>query len=437
MKNLILKLTAIFSVLLASVQVHAQIQFSNLKELLLYSKMQSTYTSNNSIAVLQAKQTILAAKLNIVDFQGSINPSLTKNTQLPVTILPGEALGGQPGSSRELRMGTKHNAGLPVNLDVKLYNPSAWSSLKLADLNLKIVENDAKLTTKLLYENIATLYYNIVQLQEQKIHTEKNIEVIDTLLQIVQNRYKAGLVKQQDVNDIKISLINTKENANQLQFVIEQQMLSLKLLADIPDSISLKITEQIRLSAKADQLTIVSNNLQYNTLIQKQLYAKQNIKKSKEQLLPTVSFVFNNSTNQFSNKFLSSNWVNSQYLGLRLNFMLPNAQTISNISNAKFNYQLATNNTKQAAIKIGLENKQLATNYEKALAQSASNREIVSLQNDSYVKNKNLYKEGLIALDKLLTSYTNCLNAEYNLIASNVAIELAKAKININNETTY
>jgi hypothetical protein len=45
-----------------------------------------------------------------------------------------------------------------------------------------------------------------------------------------------------------------------------------------------------------------------------------------------------------------------------------------------------------------------------------------------------LYKEGLISMDEILTNFTNLVNSEYDLIASEVSVRVAAANISINNK---
>ena len=101
-------------------------------------------------------------------------------------------------------------------------------------INIKITETDNKLNQKNLYENIASTYYNIVQLNAQLESTKQNLLVADTLLQVTENKYKQGIAKQQDINESRVNQLTIKENINQIAYLIKQHYLSLKILADIP-----------------------------------------------------------------------------------------------------------------------------------------------------------------------------------------------------------
>jgi outer membrane protein TolC len=415
---------------------YAQKIVGSLDELWSYAQAQSFALKNNDVKTLQAKNTRLAAMFNIADLQANINGSFLNNTRLPVSVLPAEAFGGQPGTTREIQTGTPYNTGFGQSADIKLVNLGGWADYRLAKLNLNITETDNKLNQKSLYENIAVAYYNVIQLQEQLKSTQKSVTVADSLLQITQNKYLEGLVKQQDVNDAKVSWLNTKENARQIEYLITQQILSLKILTDIPENSQLQFSESI--GSKTDFLRpdVAKNYLSLGGFQQKELYAKESIKKQSWAMMPTLSFVFNNAYNQYNQDFTiaGGRWINSQYIGLKLNFALPNAQSISSQSKAKFEYQMALNNTRQAAIKTDLEHQKLQTDFDKANAQIQTNTEVLALQKDTYQRNKNLYLEGLQGIDRTLNSFSNWLNAEYNLVSSQVSLALAKAKISINNK---
>lgn len=433
MKKLILIITLITSQL---EQTKAQNRFDNLETLLTFANTKSISVQSNDIRVLQAKKTKLAAKLAIADPMANINGNFTNNTRLPVNLFPAEIFGGQKGEFREVQTGVQYNTASNQNLDIKLLNLEGWQNYKLSDINIQISETDSRLNVKNLHENIATVYYNIIQLNAQLESTQQNLLVVDTLLQVAENKYKQGLVKQQDVNDSRVNRLNIKENINQIQHLLKQNYLSLKILADIPDAEEVEITEKVALNLSITKPTVQLNDLLVQSNLLKEKYALGYIEKAKKSMYPTLSFMASNSFNQYNNDFtlFGGKWITSNYVGLRLNFVLPNANTISNRTKAYFDYELARKNTQQAQIKADLTTKQLSNDFEKAVSQLQSHAEILDIQRDTYEKNKNLYSEGLTSIDRPLNSFNAMLNAQYSLISSKVSVMLAQSKIDINNK---
>lgn len=433
MKQLFLVILLIISQLK---NIQAQQKFENLDELLAFANTKNISIQSNNIRLLQAKKTLLASKLAIADPISNINGSFTDNTRLPVNLFPAEIFGGQKGDFREIQTGVQYNTNSTQNLDIKLLNLEGWQNFKLSEINIRISENDIKLTQKNLHDNIASAYYNIVQLYAQMESTKQNLTVADSLLALAERKYKQGIVKQQDVNDTRVNELTIKESINQIEFLLKQNYLSLKILSDIPESENIEILERINISPTTSKPMVDSNNLLIESNRLKELSALTTIRKTKKAFAPTVSFVASNSFNQYNNDFtfFGGKWITSNYVGLKINFALPNANTLTNRFKAQYDYQLAQKNTEQAQIKANLTISQLETDWEKALSQTKNYSEIIAIQQDTYNKNKNLYEEGLISIDRVLNSFNLLTNAIYSLNSSKVSISLAQAKIDINNK---
>jgi OMF family outer membrane factor len=184
----------------------------------------------------------------------------------------------------------------------------------------------------------------------------------------------------------------------------------------------------------------MSHHLSYNHALLKEKYAYENLQKVKYSFLPTLSFVGSNSYNVYNQDFkvFGGDWINNNYVGLKLNWVLPNASLITNRTNAKYQHLLAQKTSEQTYTQAQNDVAQLENEVRKAISQYSAQREILAIQTDTYQKNENLYREGLQSLDKLLISFNNKVNAEYQTISSKVAVDLAYSKIDNHNKfSTY
>jgi outer membrane protein TolC len=414
----------------------AQKKFNNVTDFLQYATQKSISLQTSQLKVQQAQQGKLAAILSIPDVSGGINTSYTHNNKLPVTILPAAIFGGKEGETSQVRMGLPYQTGISQSIDIKLVNLEGWQNLKLAKLNNTITGNDVLLNKKNLEENLATTYYNIVQLQEQKKSTERNILIADSLLQISVNKHKNGLIKQQDVNDAKVNVLTITESKKNIEFVLLQQYNMLKSLADISVEENIAITETAETNVIKQAIDVQNSNLAYNTQKAREQYALENIKKTNYGLLPSLNFFANNANNSYNqtNTLYGGNFIHSNYLGLRLNWNIPNSNQVAGKDNAKYNYLLTQKSTEQTLVKAKLETEQLETGYHKAFSTYTSHKNIELLYQDTYQKNKNIYIQGLQSLDRAIASFNNLVNAQYNTIQSKVAILAAQSKIDINNK---
>jgi outer membrane protein TolC len=418
----------------------AQQEFNDLESFLNFVSVKSITLQSGEIKMDQAKKAKIAAIASIPDPTGNVSFSYTDNITLPVTLFPSNFSdpNAPAGEYKAQRLGVQYNSVLNNYGEIKLFNLQGWHNLKSSKQNLEATATDNKLTRKSLYENLASTYFNIVQLQEQLQSAKENLLVSDTLLRIAENKFQQGLLKKQDVNDTKVSYLNTQENVNQIAFIIQQQYLTLKTLADISERDSIVIDHLISTELSSTAPSVSHNNLNYINSLSKESIAKSNFKKNKAVTFPTLSLFFSDSRTQYNTSaglFDSKwDWYKSTYIGFKISMPMPfTANSLTSVNEAKYNHLLAQKNTEHARIKAELDNKQLSTDYSKSWSQFVSNKEIYELKKESYYKNRNLYAQGLLATEQTLNSFNAMVNSHYSLITSAISLLLANAKIDINN----
>ena len=427
----------LFFLLVKDTVADAQHSFNSLDALFNYANQKSTVLRSDSLKLDQAKKAKLAALLAIPDLNANVGLNVTDNTKLPVSVFPAEAFGGAPGTYREVQTGIQYTNNFNQYAEVKLINASGWQNYKLARINIATTNIDNKISKKILYENITNCYYNIITLQAQQSSTTENIKVSDTILQIVTNKHDAGIARQQDVNDAQASYINATESLRQIQSVIASQYLTLKILCDLPESEDIFISE-LPGSGKGAEPILSINELNYISSYNKQQYAMASYKQSKRTLLPSLNAFASNNNQQFSDNFSlldqHVNWINSNYIGLKLSWQIPTANTIAQISKAKYDYLLSVENTEHQRLKANLDFEQLKIEYSKSVSQSNSNKLVAMLREDTYRRNLENSREGIISLDKLLLSYNEMVNSSYTSISASVSVLLNESKIKIYNK---
>ncbi len=378
----------------------------------------------------------LAAILSIPDISGGVSGSYTDNTRLPVNLFPAEVFGGPAGTYREVQTGIRYTTSLNENVEVKLINPRSWKNLRLARLDLEAATADRQLQHRTMLQNLAASYFNIVTLLGQRTAAERNLAAADTLQKIAADKYREGLIRQQDVNESQANSLATGESLRQIDFALQQQYLALKVLADIPDSLAIIVEPNTAFDPSlpaAAQGGLSVRNRQINEQI-----AWTNYRQARQAFLPTLSFVQSYSTNRYSSqaffKELNARFIPSNYIGLRLNILIPGSSTIAQASKTRFEWLQARNSTEQERLQSALENRRMSVDYEKAISQWNNTRLLLTLYTDTYSKNLLLYREGLISLGDTLTSFNNLVNATYDEIAAAASVQLAKTKIDIHNQ---
>lgn len=273
---------------------------SSFDEFMDLANANSLTIKSGEIQLTQSKKAKLAAIYGVIDPSGTLSGSFTNNTQLPVSLIPSETLGGQPGTFQEVKFGVQYTTNINAYAEIKLLNLPGWENLKLTKLNIQLSMNNNKLNLKNLYENSAIIFFNIATLQEQFKSTEQNLKAAKQLYDITFNKYQSGLLNQQDVNESSINKKSVEEQINQIQFLIQQQYLALKLLCDIPEEVQFRIEPKSQKTAQ--NVEIRNNQLLLNNASLNEQISLSNYKKAKHENAPTISIFASQLEQQFNTR---------------------------------------------------------------------------------------------------------------------------------------
>lgn len=408
--------------------------FSTLNEVLEFSKTKN-YSFDN--AKLQTHLAELAKKTALGNaFNPKVNTSIQvlDNINLPISYLPAEAFGGVSGTFKEVQIGQQYVSTFNIQPQFDIINLSNFAQIKSAKINEQLVENQNKINEQNLYEKINAVYFNIISFNGQKEVVEENILIAENILKIISEKNKEGIARKQEVNEAEVNLILLKDKLEQLEMNTKIQYEILNLFFENKIESNLKQTiwdfkDQTILSAN-------QNNLQnQNSELQAQL-AQQEYKSLQYQNYPTLSFVssFNWQNLSNDNFFASkSNWQNFNYVGLKLGWELPTIQRISNIKSKKIQLEILQKTNEHKKAETESKNEQLNLEYQKSLQQFINFQKVFDLKKDTYEKNFNQFKEGILPLDKLLISQNDMIISKLNIVSVLTNIGFSKSKIEINN----
>lgn len=437
MRTLITYFVCLFSFTL-SVYAQTELKFNKIDTLYAYADKNSSVAKTNYQQILLARYQKVAALANVVNLRNPITFSLTDNTTLPVSFIPSNLLGGPPGSFKQITLGQQYVSNFNFTPQIDIINPGAWSQIKTANINEELTATNNLLNKKSLHESIAACYYNICSIKEQIDITTKNLQATDTLVQIVNNKFTQGIVRQQDVNDATVNKLTLQDKLNQLKISLEQQYNSLKIFCEIPLSAKITIDDVLNYSQQFTPEMDANSQLQAKATILQMEYAKADLRTNRLYNLPVISLLYSNSYYQNSiNQFFDTNpnnkWLNSAYLGAKVTFFLPDVNHILSSRNAKINYHTALVNMNHSKLQNEISNNQLHLDYEKAYSQFLASQQISKLKEENYKMAFNQYSQSILSFDKLLIAFNDMLTSRFNYSSALANLMYTKTKIDINN----
>jgi len=438
MKHVVLK-SILLIVFPLWVSAQKELRFNSLDSLFLFADKNSSVIKINDQQTLLAKYQKIAAMANVVNLRNPLTFTATNNTQLPVSFVPAEFLGGRPGTFKELTLGQQYVSNFNITPQIDIINAGAWAQIHSANINEELTATNNLINTKSLHESVAACYYNIISFREQVGITQKNIAAADTLVMIVNDKNSLGLVRQQDVNDAVVNKITLEDKLKQLQVSLEQQYNSLKILCDVQESTPIVLADELNYNQSLNAEMKVNSQLQLRAVQLQATMARSDLRMNRLLNLPVVSLLYSNSTYQNSNsQFFDANpnnkWLNSVYLGAKITFFLPDVNHILSSRNSKISYETSLINLEHGKLQNEIANTQLQLDYEKAYSQFFTSQKVFLLKEENYKMAFNQYSQSILPFDKLLTAFNDLLTSRCNYSSALANLLYSKSKIEISNK---
>jgi outer membrane protein TolC len=400
------------------------------------------FTKNNNITFQNANYENQMSDITTKTAIGNLfNPKIPTSIQVldninqQVSFLPGQAFGQPIGTFKEVTIGQQYVSTFNIQPQFDILNMANYALIKTTKINQQLVENQHKINEQNLYEKINIVYFNILTFNGQKEIVKENIIIAKDILRIITNKFNEGVARKQEVNEAEVNLISLQDKFEQIEMNTKIQYQTLNLFFE--NKIDAILSENIWNYQNTDTILKTQNNLIVeNATLQSQM-AQQENKALKYQNLPVLSFVSSLNWQNLSNDFSfskNSNWINYNYIGLKLSYDLPTTiQKITNQKSKQIQIQILKNNEKHSLKENESKNAQMILEYEKSLKQKENLWKIHDLKKDTYEKNFNQFKENILPLDKLLISQNDMLVSKLNIVSSLANIGFNKTKIEINN----
>jgi outer membrane protein TolC len=126
-------------------------------------------------------------------------------------------------------------------------------------------------------------------------------------------------------------------------------------------------------------------------------------------------------------------WLNSQYVGLKLSMPFPDINRFTQTKMSKVNKTIALQNAEHTKLQNDFTNKQLVIDYEKAYSQFMATRQIYELKKQNYQLALNQFSMDILSSDKLLIAFNDMITSRLNYSNSLANLLFSKSKIDINN----
>ncbi|MBA4745515.1 MAG: TolC family protein [Muricauda sp.] len=373
-----------------------------------------------------------------------INGAISYQNQLkqPVSQIPAEFFGGEPGTYQEVVFGQAQSMSATATLTQQIFDGSYIVGVQATKTFLDYSQNNKEKTELDVRKSVVEAYGNVLLAQESVKISEKNKATLEENLYETKRIYENGLGDEESVDQLQITLStvdNQLKNARRMEKITLQM---LNLMLGLPIETPTVLTENLDdLSQSQIDLGLIDTEFNIENNVDYKLAANLNeqryfeLKLAKSRALPTLNAFINYGGNSFSNNFnfldSGQQWFGSSILGVDLNIpIFSSLKRSASTQRAKIALEKAKTQFTEAQEQIRLQLESAKSDYILAIEQYGTSKDNLELAERIEKKNQIKYSEGLAtsfelrqAQTQLYTSQQEYLQSMVDVINKKIALE--------------
>ncbi len=415
----------------------------------------SVFTLDEAVAfALENNYSAVNANRDLVDAQKQkwetiatglpqISAGVSYQNQLkqPVSLIPAEIFGGEPGTFQEVIFGQPQQANATATLNQQIFDGSYIVGVQATKAFLRYSQNNKEKTDLEVRKAVTEAYGNVLLAQESVKIFEKNKAALESNLFETQKLFENGLGDEESVEQLQITLSSVE---NQLKNAVRLEEITLQMLnlvmgiaIDAPTRLAEDLDDlaqkQIDLALLESDFNI-ENNVDYKLALNLNEQRFFEHKLAKSRALPTLNAFVNYGSTAFADNFnfLSSDqqWFDSSVLGFDLNIpIFSSFKRSASTARAKIALEKAKTQLSEAEAQIRLQWESSKSDYILSIEQYETAKNNLGLAERIENKNQIKYSEGLASSFELRQAQTQLYDAQQGYLQS--MVEVINKKINL------
>ena len=406
-----------------------------------------TYALEHNYGALNAERDIIDAQKQkwetIATGLPQISGAVSYQNQLkqPVSQIPAEFFGGEPGTYQEVVFGQAQSMSASATLRQQIFDGSYIVGVQATKTFLEYSQNNKERTELDVRKSVVEAYGNVLLAQESVFISERNKATLEENLFETKRIYENGLGDEESVDQLQITLSkvdNQLKNARRMEKITLQM---LNLVLGLPIETPTVLTENLDdlTQSKIDLGLIdsefnIENNVDYKMAANLNEQRFLELKLAKSRALPTLNAFVNYGGNSFSNKFNFLNsgqqWFGSSILGVDLNIpIFSSLGRSASTQRAKIALEKAKTQFTEAQAQIRLQLESARSDYILAIEQYGTSKDNLELAERIEKKNQIKYSEGLATSFELRQAQTQLYTSQQEYLQSMVNVINKKTEL--------
>jgi outer membrane protein TolC len=170
-----------------------------------------------------------------------LNASYQRNIAAPVSFLPAEIFGGEPGEFLPVQFGADNQWNSTLSVEQPLFRPGVIVALGAARRFENLQGEVVRGSEQTIVTQVRAGYYQLLLSEEQARLTENSVRRVRESLEETRALNRAGLAGDYDVLRLEVELANLEPNLRRANNAVLQARRQLAVLVDVDDHETLAI----------------------------------------------------------------------------------------------------------------------------------------------------------------------------------------------------
>ena len=398
------------------------------------------YALENNYSSVNASRDMIDAQKQkwevIADGLPQINAAISYQNQLkqPVSLIPAEFFGGEPGTFTPITFGQPQQANATATLRQQIFDGSYIVGVQATRTFLDYSKNNKEKTDQEVKAAVVNAYGNVLLAQETVTIAQNNKNTLEKTLFETQKLFENGLGDEESVEQLQITLSSVEsalKNAQRLEGITLQ---ILNLVMGVPIATQTVLTEnlddltqeQIAFNMMDSELNI-TNNVDYKLVLNLNEQRELELKLARSRALPKLNAFVNYGSTSFSDSFDffsgDPEWFDSSVLGFDLDIpIFSSLKRSAGTQRAKIALEKAKTQLFETEERVRLDWQRARSDFQFAIEEYQTKKNNLDLAERIEQKNQIKYQEGLASSFELRQAQTQLYTAQQEYLQSMVDV---------------
>jgi len=409
------------------------------------------YAMENSYVLHNSRQDVVKAQKEVwktittglPQVSGTADYNMFLN--LPVSLIPAEFFGGEPGTYEPVKFGQDYNSDFGFTVNQMIFDGSYIVGVGSSQIYLNLAKQTAEKSEIDIRDAVAQAYYMVLTGEANKKVMQDNLANVQEMYKETKAYYDNGFREEQDVDQMKLMVKNAETElvkANR-QITIAKVVLKYTMGFDLAQEITLsdslaQFVDPLVASKKVTNGFDLTRHVDYRLAQTNFQVSEKFLKLQKMAYLPRLNGFYSYTRTAYGNKanlFRSGvSWFPSSLIGFQLSVPIFNSgQKMLKVQQAKIDLDKALNQRKLAETTLQKDYLTAVADMESALEKFDNDKENRELAAKILDKTKIKFKNGISSSTELSQIETQYIQSHGSYISS--VLQLLQAKLKLQKAT--